>query len=229
MISPRLSTERGHFNHGWLDTFHTFSFGDYIDPRHMGYRSLRVINEDVIQPGRGFPMHAHHDMEILTYIISGSLAHRDDMGNGSSIEAGQMQRMSAGRGVRHSEFNPSESDPAHLLQIWIRPKALGASPSYETRSFDSEGTKLVASRDGRAGSLTLLQDVEIHKIDVAAGGRAAYDLQPERHAWLQVVSGDVTVDGQTRLSAGDGAAVERQAFIELRSDQGVEVLLFDLA
>src|SRR5205809_7896778 len=191
MIQIRRAGERGHANHGWLDTYHTFSFSDYYDPKFMGFRSLRVINEDWVQPGYGFPTHPHRDMEIITYVLEGSLEHKDSMGTGSVIRPGEVQKMSAGTGVRHSEFNPSPTEPAHLLQIWLTPERRGLTPGYEQKAFP-EGERrnrwrLVASRDGRDGSVTIHQDAAMYVTSLDAGKEVTHSLPPGRHAWLQVI------------------------------------------
>jgi len=233
MITIRRSEERGGGRHGWLDTRHTFSFADYHDPRHMGFRSLRVINEDRVESAAGFPTHPHRDMEILTYVLEGALEHRDSMGNGSVIRPGDVQRMSAGTGVTHSERNPSKTDPVHLLQIWILPERQGLPPGYEQKAFpESEKRgrlRLVASRDGRDGSVTIHQDVDLYAAILARGETVRHALRPGRHAWVQVAAGEVTLNGEW-LEAGDGAAVSDEQTIEIASEErGAEVLLFDLA
>lgn len=227
MIQIRKADERGHFDHGWLDTYHTFSFADYFDPDFMGFRALRVINDDRVAPGRGFGMHGHRDMEIVTYVLDGALAHRDSMGNGSIIRPGEVQRMSAGTGVTHSEANPSDSDPLRLLQIWILPERRGDKPSYEQKMFtdaDRRGTlRLVASPDGRDGSVTIHQDVEIYASLV--DGEVTHTFRPGRYGWLQVARGTVELNG-VALKEGDGAAISEEASIAI--DGSGEVLLFDL-
>lgn len=230
MIELRRSEQRGHANHGWLDAFHTFSFAGYRDPEHMGFRALRVINEDRIAPNGGFPTHGHQDMEILTYVVEGSLEHKDSLGNGSQIRAGEFQRMSAGRGVMHSEFNGSAAEPVHLLQIWIKPAERGIEPGYEQRRFDDRANRLrvVASPSGREGSLTIHQDAEVFSALFEPGQRATHTLAEGRHAWVQVISGSLSVNGHA-LTAGDGAALSVEAAVELQThDQGAEVLVFDL-
>src|SRR3954454_20676746 len=200
MIQIRRGEERGHFDHGWLDKFHSFSFSDYYDPRQMGFRSLRVINEDRVAPGRGFGMHPHRDMEIVTYVLSGSLAHRDSLGTGSVLRAGELQRMTAGTGIRHSEFNDSTTEPVHLYQIWLLPERRGLEPGYEQRGFADEefrgGFRVVVSPDGRDGSLTIRQDATLHLARLDAGEAASYVLRPGRHAWVQVLRGGVVLNGQ---------------------------------
>ncbi len=232
MMQLRRSPERGHFDHGWLDTLHTFSFADYYDPRHMHFRTLRVINEDRVAPGAGFPTHPHRDMEIVTYVLEGALQHRDSMGNGSVIRPGDVQRMSAGSGVTHSEYNASESEPVHLLQIWMLPERKGIPPSYEQKAFSEEERRgklrLVASPDGRDGSVTIHQDNALYVALLGPGESVRHELAPNRHAWLQVARGRVTLNG-TELAAGDGAAISQEKFVELRGVQDAEVLLFDLA
>ena len=232
MIRVRKGDERGHFDHGWLDTYHTFSFGDYHDPNAMGFRSLRVINEDRIDPGRGFGTHPHRDMEIITCVLEGELSHRDSLGTGSVIRPGELQRMTAGTGILHSEANASETDPVHLYQIWLLPERRGLQPGYEQRSFvgpeSGGGFRLVASRDGRGGSLTVHQDVALSRADLAAGDQAGHALAPGRHAWVQVIRGRVELGGHT-LVAGDGAALSEELRVEVRGLDRSEVLLFDLA
>jgi len=229
MITVRKAEDRGHFNHGWLDTYHTFSFADYYDPNFMGFRDLRVINEDRVQPGRGFGTHGHRDMEIITYILEGELAHRDSMGTGSVIRPGEVQRMSAGTGVMHSEMNPSPEKPVHLLQIWILPEREGIKPGYEQKTFpetERQGRlRLVASPDAREGSLEIHQDVDLFASTLRDGKAVAHEFRPNRYGWLQVARGSVDVNGK-KLNAGDGAAIEGERSIALRGNG--EVLLFDL-
>jgi redox-sensitive bicupin YhaK (pirin superfamily) len=228
----RRAAERGHFDHGWLDTYHTFSFADYYDPDQMGFRSLRVINEDRVAAGHGFPTHGHRDMEIVTYVLEGQLEHRDSLVNGEIIHPGELQRMTAGTGVRHSEFNPSKNEPVHLYQIWLLPERRGLEPSYEQRTFDKVGRagrwQLVASPDRRDGALGIRQDAELWLADLAAGGELSRSIRPGRHAWLQVLRGGVTING-SELSAGDGAALSDETALTVRSAAGAELLLFDLA
>ncbi len=232
MISVRPSGERGHADHGWLDTRHTFSFAGYHDPRHMGFRALRVINEDRVQPGRGFGEHSHRDMEILTYVIEGSLAHADSTGTRSVIGPGDVQRMSAGTGVSHSEFNPSKTEPVHFLQIWLLAAERGLPPEYEERHFRHEDKRgkllLIAAGDGRDGALTVHQDAEVFASLLGPGERVRHVLAPGRHAWLQLVSGAVRLNG-TALAAGDGAAVSEEASLEITAQRPSEFLLFDLS
>jgi redox-sensitive bicupin YhaK (pirin superfamily) len=232
MIQLRKATERGHFDHGWLDTYHTFSFADYYDPDHMGFRSLRVINDDRVSPGQGFGMHGHQDMEIITYVLEGALEHRDSMGNGSIIRPGELQHMTAGTGVRHSEFNPSPRAWVHLYQIWLLPERRGLKPSYDQKSFSEEERRgmlrLVASPSGEQGSLTIRQDARLYLGTLPGGGLVAHTLKPGRHAWLQALRGQVVLNDQ-HLSAGDGAAVSDESKLEIRAQDEAEVMLFDLA
>jgi redox-sensitive bicupin YhaK (pirin superfamily) len=232
MIAIRRAAERGHFDHDWLDTYHTFSFGDYYDPQHSGFRSLRVMNEDRVAPGMGFPMHGHRDMEIVTYVLSGALQHQDSLGNGGILRPGELQHMTAGRGIRHSEFNPSTTEPVHLYQIWLLPREEGLAPRYEQKVFDAAGRanqwQLVASPDGAGGSLAIEQDARIYLATLELDHKLAHDLTPERHAWLQVLGGSVEMGGAT-LSAGDGVAISDEPRITLTSLQPAELMLFDLA
>ncbi len=234
MITIRPSEERGSFNHGWLETHHTFSFADYYDPNFMGFRALRVINEDTVQPGRGFGTHPHRDMEIITYVLDGALEHRDSLGTGSIIRPGDGQRMSAGTGIRHSEQNPSKTDPVHLLQIWILPNQLGIKPGYEQKSFPSEEKRgrlrVLASPDGREGSVTIHQDASLYSSILSAGQAVEHNLAPGRHGWLQVARGTVKLNGK-ELHQGDGAAVsdEQKLTISGSGKEDAEILLFDLA
>lgn len=233
MISIRRADDRGHFNHGWLNTCHTFSFGLYNDPAHMGFRALRVMNEDRVLPARGFGSHSHENMEIISYILDGALEHRDSMGNGSVLRAGDFQRMSAGRGVVHSEFNPSHEEPVHFYQIWLLPDRHGIDPSYEELrapdDLDRGVLRLVASPDGRHGSLTIHQDAAVHLAALGESDAVTYALAPGRHAWLQVLRGDVRL-GAHVLDEGDGAALsdEPEIIVEAAEDGG-EIMLFDLA
>ncbi len=231
MIRLRPANERGHTALVWLDSRHTFSFDQYHDPRHMGFRSLRVINEDRVEPGQGFGMHPHRDMEILTWVLEGELEHRDSMGNGSVLRPGRIQRMTAGTGVRHSEFNRSESEPVHLLQIWIRPEQLGLEPGYEERAFPEEERRgrlrLLAAPDARDGAVKIHQNVELYTSRLAPGEAVTHRLRPGRHAWLQVASGSITLNG-TSLAAGDGAAVSEEETLEIQAQKEAEILLFDL-
>lgn len=229
MITIRRAKDRGHANHGWLDTNHTFSFADYYDPSFMGFRALRVINEDRVEPGVGFGKHAHRDMEIISYVLEGTLAHSDSMGTGSEIKPGEVQRMSAGTGVTHSEMNPSSDEPVHFLQIWILPANQGIPPSYEQKKFDDDERRntlrLVASPDGSSGSVTIHQDVRLYST-LLDGASVTHDFQPDRYGWVQVTRGEVEVNGQT-LKAGDGAAISDEPSLTL-TGRGAEVLLFDL-
>ena len=232
MITIRPRDQRGTAKIGWLDSKHTFSFGHYHDPAQMGFRALRVINEDRVIPGAGFPTHGHRDMEIISYVLDGALAHKDSTGTAEVIRPGEVQRMTAGTGVRHSEFNASDKEPVHFLQIWILPETEGLQPGYEQRAFsDAEKRgrlRLVASRDGRDGSVTVHQDVDLYATLLGADEKVAFDLKPGRHAWVQVARGQVKLDGEL-LKEGDGAAIEEVARIELEGATDAEVLLFDLA
>lgn len=237
MITLRPSAERGHFDHGWLDTRHTFSFAGYQDAAHMGFRHLRVINEDVVQPDHGFGTHPHRDMEIVTYVLEGALEHRDSMGNTGVIGAGEVQRMTAGTGITHSEYNASGSEPVHLMQIWITPAEIGLTPSYEQHALLDPGAgsgapaaarlQLVASPDAEDGSLLIHQDVRLHAVTLDAGGRVQISLEPGRHAWLQVIRGRLTLNG-LHLSVGDGAAVSDETTLDLQASSAAHALLFDL-
>ncbi|HEY0077331.1 MAG TPA: pirin family protein [Pyrinomonadaceae bacterium] len=232
MITLRPADERGHANYGWLDTSYTFSFSDYFDPRHMGFRHLRVINEDHIAPGQGFGAHGHRDMEILTYVVSGGLQHRDSMGNGAVIHPHEWQRMSAGTGVRHSEFNASESEPVHLLQIWILPETEGIKPSYDQKIFAPEEKtgklRLVASKSGSDGSLKIHQNVSLYNAILRSGETVRHQLEAGRHAWVQVVKGAIELNGKM-MKAGDGAAASDEPSLDLAATEDAEILLFDLA
>jgi quercetin 2,3-dioxygenase len=231
MIASRKSTERGHANHGWLDSHHSFSFADYHDPQHMGFGSLRVINEDVVQPGKGFGMHGHRDMEIITYILEGALEHKDSMGNGSVIRPGDVQRMSAGKGVLHSEFNHSQSELVHLLQIWIEPNVAGIQPSYEEKRFDEASKRgrlrLIASSDGRDGSVRIHQDASVYAALIEGAERLTHQLAPRRKAYAHVARGNVSVNGN-RLGAGDALKASGEPAVVLEQGEQAEVLLFDL-
>ncbi len=230
MIQLRRSGERGHFNHGWLDTWHTFSFADYYDPAHMGFSALRVINEDFVAPGKGFPTHGHRDMEIITWILEGALEHKDSLGSGSVIRPGDAQRMSAGTGIRHSEFNPSKNEQVHLLQIWLLPNKQGVAPGYEQTRFEdadlANRLRLIASPDGREGSVTIHQDARVY-VARLNGTEVAHTLAPRRRAWVQVARGSIALNGQP-LAAGDGAAVENETALRFTTDKPAELLLFDL-
>ena len=231
MITRRLAQDRGHAQHGWLDSYHTFSFADYYDPRHMGFRTLRVINEDRVQPGKGFGTHPHRDMEIISYVLEGALAHKDSLGTGSVIRPGEVQRMTAGTGVTHSEFNPSRTEPVHFLQIWLLPERAGLPPSYEQRAFPTEEKqgrlRLVASPDGREGSVTIHQAVDLYASLLAPGQAVTHRLTPGRHAWVQVARGTIRLN-DTALSAGDGAAASEETLLTMTATDPAEVLLFDL-
>jgi quercetin 2,3-dioxygenase len=231
MIKIRRSNERGHANHGWLDTHYTFSFSDYYDPRFMGFRDLRVINEDYIEPDQGFPKHGHRDMEIITYMISGELSHRDSMGNGETIHEGEVQRMTAGTGILHSEFS-SPTDRTHLLQIWILPEQHRLTPSYEQKIFPPEEKlgrlRLIASRGADDGSVHINQDVRVYASILKSGEQVSLELAAGRHAWLQLITGSLDVNGE-RLEAGDGAAVSEEKVLAIKAmDDNTEFLLFDL-
>jgi quercetin 2,3-dioxygenase len=232
MINIRRSNERGGGNHGWLNTKHTFSFDRYYDPRFMGFRSLRVINEDWVAPGEGFPTHPHRDMEIITYVLEGALEHKDSLGTGSVIQPGDGQRMSAGTGIRHSEFNHSQSDAVHLLQIWILPDKQGHKPGYEQKSFpavEKEGKlRVIASPDGKDGSVTIHQDAKLFVSLLAPGQEVKHELAAGRSAWLQVAKGGVELNGQ-KLGQGDGAAITEESKLSIKGVENAEVLLFDLA
>ena len=232
MLLIRRADERGRANVGWLDSRHTFSFADYHDPRYMGYGPLRVINEDRVQPGQGFGTHSHRDMEIISYVLEGELAHRDSMGNGSVIRRGDVQRMSAGTGVEHSEFNHSKSDPVHFFQIWLFPDRRGLTPGYEEKHFDDgakrDRLRLVASRDGRDGSVVIHQDADLYAALLGAGKEVVHATERTRKGWVQVASGTVTVNGE-QLAPGDGAAIAYEDRIAVRATADSELLLFDMA
>lgn len=232
MIRIRKAAERGHFDHGWLDTHHTFSFGDYYDPEHMGFRSLRVINDDRVQPGHGFGTHGHRDMEIVTYVLEGTLEHKDSMGNGSHIEAGELQRMTAGTGVRHSEFNPSDKEGVHFYQIWLLPQRKGLKPSYEQLAVGEEQKRgrfrLVAAPEGVDGSLTIHQDARLYLASLLSGEGVSHEIERGRAAWLQVLRGKVHFLGND-LDTGDGVAVTDEKTLAIQATIPAEVLLFDLA
>ena len=232
MINIRPAQDRGRADFGWLDSRHTFSFGNYHDPRFMGFGPLRVINEDRVQPGRGFDTHRHQDMEILSYVIDGELAHKDSLGTGAVIRPGELQRMSAGTGVRHSEFNPSTDTPVHFLQVWLLPEQLGAAPGYQQKSFSpadkTGGWKLIGSHDGREGSVMIGQDVDLYATMPEPGRRLEHLLAPGRAAWVQVVRGQLDINGAT-MQAGDGAALSNEPSVVLEAaSAGSEALLFDL-
>jgi redox-sensitive bicupin YhaK (pirin superfamily) len=231
MIKLRKAEDRGKFDFGWLKTAHTFSFGDYHDPAQMHFRNLRVINEDFVQPAEGFDTHGHRDMEIITYILEGALEHKDSMGTGAVIRPGEVQRMSAGSGVSHSEFNASKDKLVHLLQIWILPQEKGIKPSYEQTAFSRDERlnklKLVASPDGKEGSVTINQDVKLYGSILEKGKKVHFDIPPKRYAWLQVARGGVELNGQ-KLNAGDGAAISDEKVLDITANQDSEFLLFDL-
>jgi redox-sensitive bicupin YhaK (pirin superfamily) len=232
MITIRKANERGHANHGWLDTYHTFSFSSYRDPAHVHFRALRVMNEDVVAPGQGFGTHPHEDMEIVTYVLSGALEHRDSMGNGEVLKPGEFQRMSAGTGITHSEFNPSATEPAHLYQIWLFPKQKGIEPSYEQKRFPEaerhNQLRLVASPDAAQSSLLIHQDARIFLATLDEGREISHELATGRHAWLQVLRGSVTLIDQ-RLDTSDGAAVSDESLLTVQAVDTAEIMLFDLA
>ncbi|HEX2115022.1 MAG TPA: pirin family protein [Alphaproteobacteria bacterium] len=230
MIAIRPAAERGRTEIDWLDSRHTFSFGEYFDPRHMGFRALRVINEDRVVPGAGFPTHGHRNMEIVTYVLDGAIAHKDSLGTGSVIRPGEVQRMTAGTGIRHSEFNHSEDEPLHFLQIWILPEKDGLPPGYEQKSFAKQpgALRLVGSRDGRDGSITVHQDVDIHAAVLRTGDAVDFAPAPDRHMWVQVARGAVTLNGQA-LRQGDGAAVSKEPSLKIVAQEDAEIVLFDLA
>ncbi len=232
MIAIRRAAERGHANHGWLDTYHTFSFASYHDSRHMHFRALRVMNEDFVAPGQGFGTHPHADMEIVTYVLEGALEHRDSMGNGEVLRPGEFQRMSAGTGITHSEFNPSDSEPVHLYQIWLFPDQKGIAPSYEQKRFAEEERRnrlrIVASRDAADGSLLIHQDTRIFLSSIDGGKQVNKPLDEGRHAWLQVLRGQVSLNGQA-LDTSDGAAVSDERLLTIDAQTDAEILLFDLA
>jgi len=232
MINIRKSGDRGHFDHGWLDTHFTFSFADYYDPKHVHFRTLRVLNDDRVAGGAGFPTHPHKDMEIVTYVLEGALEHRDSMGTGSVIRPGDVQYMSAGSGVTHSEFNASKTEPVHLLQIWMFPEEKGLKPVYDQRNFSDADKRrklrLLASPDGRDGSVKIRQDNELFATVLGKGESVKHALKPERHAYVQVARGSVKLNGK-RLDAGDGAAISEEKAVELSGVDNAEVLLFDLA
>ena len=232
MKTLRRSAERGHADHGWLNSYHTFSFAGYRDPNHMGFRSLRVINEDRVAAGQGFGTHAHENMEIVSYVLEGELEHKDSMGNGEVLRPGEFQRITAGTGITHSEFNPSAANATHFYQIWLFPERQGIEPSYEQRAFSPDDRvnrfQLVASRDGRDSSLQIHQDAEIYLADLTSGGEARYKIPDGRHVWLQVLRGEVEADGET-LSAGDAISLSQEAELNVRARDASELMLFDLA
>ena len=231
MMTKRPAAERGHADHGWLDTHHTFSFAHYHDPAHMGFRSLRVINDDVVSPGQGFGTHGHRDMEIITYVIDGALEHKDSLGTGSVLRRGDVQRMSAGSGVTHSEFNHSRTDGLRLLQIWVLPEAAGITPGYQEKRYDDDAKRgrlrLIVAPDGAEGALDIHQDVRLYASLLDKGAGVRHELQSGRHAWVQVVSGRLAING-VELAHGDGAAVSDETQLEFAALDDVEFLLFDL-
>lgn len=231
MIQVRNASDRGHANHGWLDTYHTFSFSTYHDPNHMRFRSLRVMNEDTVAPGQGFGTHPHNDMEIVTYVLEGALEHKDSLGNGEVLRPGEFQRMSAGTGITHSEFNPSDSEPVHLYQIWLFPERKGIEPSYEQKRFAEverhNQLRLVASPNAENGSLRIHQDARIYLSHLDAGKVIEHELLEGRHAWLQVLRGTVSLNG-VNLKTSDGAAVSDEESLTIRATSEAEIMLFDL-
>ena len=230
MMTIRQANERGHADHGWLNTYHTFSFADYYDPQWMGFRDLRVINDDLVMPGMGFGKHPHRDMEIITYILSGALEHKDSMGNGRIIKPGEFQYMAAGTGVQHSEFNPSEREAVHLLQIWIQPDEAGVNPIYAEKSCANAASgrlHLIASKSGRDDSMRIHQDADLWLAKFNNGQTVTHELKPGRHAWVHVAEGSVTLNGKA-LKGGDAAAVSGEAKLELAGNGNAQVLLFDL-
>lgn len=231
MIQVRKAQDRGHANHGWLDTFHTFSFSTYQDRDHMKFRSLRVMNEDTVAPGQGFGTHPHNDMEIVTYVLEGALEHKDSMGNGEVLRPGEFQRMSAGTGITHSEFNPSQDEPVHLYQIWLFPERKGIEPSYEQKRFPEEERhdqmRLVASRDAEDGSLLIHTDARIYLSQISAAEEIGHQLPEGRYGWLQVLRGSVSVNG-VELATSDGAAISEETSLKIRANTDAEIMLFDL-
>jgi redox-sensitive bicupin YhaK (pirin superfamily) len=232
MLQVRKASERGYADHGWLRSFHSFSFADYFDPEHVEFGALRVINEDRVAAGQGFGAHAHRDMEIISYVLEGKLEHKDSIGTGSIIEPGDVQRMSAGSGVRHSEFNPSPDEPAHFLQIWIQPNQSGIAPSYEQKRFDAASKRgrlrLIASSDAREGSVTIHQDADVYAGLFDGAETAVHTLEPGRRAYVHVARGSISVNGQA-LAEGDAAKLTGAAQVTLTEGEGAEVILFDLA
>lgn len=232
MITLRRSNDRGHANHGWLDSYHTFSFANYYDPAHMGFRKLRVINDDRVAGGGGFAPHSHRDMEIVTYVLDGALEHQDSMGNNSVIRPGEVQRMTAGTGVTHSEYNASKTDTVHLLQIWVLPEKAGLEPGYEQNFYTPEEKRgqlrLVASQDGRDRSVTVHQDLNLYATVLGEGETVTHDIERDRHLWVHVARGSATVNGES-LKAGDAAAIEKEPRLELVGQDMAEILVFDLA
>ncbi len=232
MIQVRKSADRGHANHGWLDTYHTFSFAGYQDRNHVHFRALRVMNEDRVEPGQGFGTHPHNDMEIVTYVLEGALEHKDSMGNGEVLRPGEFQRMTAGTGITHSEFNPSDTEPVHLYQIWLFPDRKGHTPSYEQKRFPDDQLhnrlRVVASPDAEEGSLSIHQDAKIYLSKLEAGTSLEQPIAQSRHAWLQVLRGSVTLNG-TPLGTSDGAAVSDERLLKIEANDTAEIMLFDLA
>ncbi|QDT86576.1 pirin family protein [Gimesia chilikensis] len=231
MIRVRKAEERGHADHGWLDTYHTFSFAGYQDPEHVHFRTLRVMNEDVVQPGQGFGTHPHRDMEIVTYVLEGALEHKDSMGNGEVLRAGEFQRMTAGTGITHSEFNPSATEPVHLYQIWLFPESKGIEPSYEQKQFpvseQQNQLRLVASPEAEAGSLRIHQDARVYLSQIEAEKTVTYEMAEGRHAWLQVLRGSVLLN-DVALDVSDGAAVSDTRNLKIQATDDAEIMLFDL-
>ena len=226
----RRSNERGHASHGWLDSYHTFSFADFYDAKWMGYRSLRVINDDLVMPGMGFGKHPHRDMEIISYVLSGAIEHKDSMGNGRVIRAGEFQYMAAGTGVQHSEFNPSKTDPLRLLQIWIMPDEKGVTPRYAERNFAAAPTgklHLITSKTGRDGSMEIHQDADLLLAKLEGGQSVKHSLAPNRHAWVHVAEGEVSING-TKLTGGDAVGVSKESVLEIAATKPSQVLVFDL-
>jgi redox-sensitive bicupin YhaK (pirin superfamily) len=232
MITVRHGDERGRSRFNWLDSRHTFSFGDYHDPQHMSFSDLRVINEDRVTPGAGFPTHSHRDMEIITYVLEGALAHKDSTGTSSVIRVGDVQRMSAGTGISHSEYNASQTEPVHFLQIWIIPDETSLQPGYEQCAFSLDEPRgkwtLVAAKDGRDGSVTVHQDVDVWAARLSPGEKASFPAKPSRHTWTQLTRGAVTLNGMS-LNAGDGAAIRQEDTLEIKAVDHAEILVFDLA
>lgn len=232
MITIRKATDRGHADHGWLNTYHTFSFASYRDPRHNGFRSLRVMNEDRVAPEQGFGTHAHDNMEIVSYVLSGALEHEDSMGNGEVLQAGEFQRISAGSGITHSEFNPSSDESTHFYQIWLTPNVRDTQPSYVQRAFDESEKlnrlRLAASPDGADGSLSIRSDAYIYLSKLTSDSEVEITLAPERHAWLQVLSGDITINGN-HLSTSDGASISDESSVSIVAQHHAEIMWFDLA
>ena len=232
MLTVRKAEDRGHANHGWLNSYHSFSFANYYDPQHMSFRSLRVINEDMVAPAKGFPTHPHRDMEIITYVVSGAVAHKDSIGNTEQVGAGGVQRFSAGTGITHSEFNPSKTEGLHLLQIWLLPEQQGITPSYEQKEFPTATKRgqwrAIANREATDGAVKLHQDAAIYATILEPGEQLTYTLQADRHAWVQIVQGEVTLNGTT-LDKGDAAAISNETKLAFEASTDAEILLFDLA